>query len=223
MRERGAVLFDLDGTLVDSAEDLLVAANALRERRGLAAISIEAFRPSVSRGARSMLAVSVPGFAVEDVDTVNEFLAVYAEAIAARSRLFPGIDGLLQQIETRGLRWGIVTNKAEALARALVDALGLASRCAVLIGGDTLSERKPHPLPLLEACRRLEAAPAASLYLGDDPRDIEAALAAGMRGIAVQWGYFDPEHPPQGWGAHRVIDAPSELLDEALFGGGASK
>ncbi len=217
MAERGAVLFDLDGTLVDSAADLLHAVNVLRARRGLDDIAMAPFRPFVSRGARAMLGASLPGFAPEDEATLAEFLSVYAEAVVAHSRLFPGVESLLGAIEARGLRWGIVTNKAEGLARPLCEALGLLPRCAVLIGGDSLPQRKPHPLPLLEACRRIEAAPTASLYLGDDPRDIEAAHAAGLRGIAVDWGYFDPTHPPAVWGAQRVISTPLHLLDEPLL------
>lgn len=220
MAERGAVLFDLDGTLVDSAADLLHAANRLRVQRGLDAMPMPAFRPFVSRGARAMLGASIPGFEPDDEATLGEFLTVYAEAVAAHSRLFPGVAELLQAIEDRGLRWGIVTNKAEGLARPLCEALGLLPRCAVLIGGDSLPERKPHPLPLLEACRRIQAAPTASLYLGDDPRDIQAAHAAGLRGVAVEWGYFDPEHPPAAWGAQRVLAEPLALLDEALLGSG---
>ncbi len=222
MAERGAVLFDLDGTLVDSAADLLHAANVLRARRGLEAFSMAPFRPFVSRGARAMLGASLPGFTHEDEATLAEFLSVYADAVAAHSRLFPGVESLLDAIEAQGLRWGIVTNKAEGLARPLCEALGLLPRCAVLIGGDSLPQRKPHPLPLIEACRRIEAAPAASLYLGDDPRDIEAAHAAGLRGIAVDWGYFDPAHPPAAWGAQRVISAPAHLLDEPLLRGRAA-
>lgn len=217
MAERGAVLFDLDGTLVDSAADLLHAANVLRARRGLEDFSMAPFRPFVSRGARAMLGAALPGFTPEDESTLAEFLGVYAESVAAHSRLFPGVATLLDAIEAQGLRWGIVTNKAEGLARPLCEALGLLPRCAVLIGGDSLPQRKPHPLPLIEACRRIEAAPAASLYLGDDPRDIEAAHAAGLRGIAVDWGYYDPAHPPAAWGAQRVISAPAHLLDEPLL------
>jgi len=214
---RGAVLFDLDGTLVDSAHDLLASANALRAVRGLAAMELAAFRPSVSRGARAMLSAAIPGFTHADEAVVAEFLEHYGRAPAQQSRLFPGMDAVLEHIEEAGLAWGIVTNKAEALARAVIEALGLHTRCAVLIGGDTLAERKPHPLPLTEACRRLDVDPAASLYLGDDPRDIEAARAAGVRGIAVQWGYFDAAHPPAAWGAARVLAEPRELLDEILL------
>ncbi|WP_395787159.1 phosphoglycolate phosphatase [Aquimonas sp.] len=217
MAERGAVLFDLDGTLVDSAADLLHAANALRARRGLDDFAMPAFRPFVSRGARAMLGAAIPGFDAQDEGTLGEFLQLYASAVAAHSRLFPGVAEMLDAIEARGLRWGIVTNKAEGLARPLCAALGLLERSGVLIGGDTLAERKPHPLPLLEACRRIDATPALSLYLGDDPRDIESAHAAGLRGIAVDWGYFDPAHPPSAWGAQRVLSAPAQLLDEALL------
>lgn len=217
MSQRGAVLFDLDGTLVDSAGDLLHAANVLRARRGLDACAMSVFRPFVSRGARAMLGASLPGFTAADEASISEFLDVYAGAVAVHAGLFPGVAELLDAIEARGVCWGIVTNKAEALARPLCEALGLLSRCGVLIGGDSLPERKPHPLPLLEACRRLQAAPATSLYLGDDPRDIDAARAAGLRGIAVDWGYFDPAHPPQAWGAQRVISAPVHLLDETLL------
>jgi N-acetyl-D-muramate 6-phosphate phosphatase len=217
MANRGAVLFDLDGTLVDSAHDLLASANALRAVRGLSAMELAAFRPSVSRGARAMLSAAIPGFTHADEAVVAEFLEHYGRAPARQSCLFPGMDAVLEHIEGAGLAWGIVTNKAESLARAVVEALGLEARCAVLIGGDTLPERKPHPLPLLEACRRIGADPASSLYLGDDPRDIEAARAAGLRGIAVEWGYFDSSHPPAAWGAARVLADPRELFDEVLL------
>ncbi|MEZ5456167.1 MAG: phosphoglycolate phosphatase [Lysobacteraceae bacterium] len=214
---RRAVLFDLDGTLVDSAPDLWRAANAVRAAQGLAPMDFAAFRPQVSRGARAMLAAALPDHAVEQRESLlDEFLQRYASDVASETRLFSGMEQLLQHIESRGLAWGVVSNKAERLASLVMQALDLQQRAAVLIGGDTCAERKPHPLPLQEACRRLQVAPAQCLYLGDDPRDIEAARAAGIRSIAVTWGYAERQ-AVLGWGADRCIDAPLDLLDEDLL------
>ena len=197
-----AVLFDLDGTLVDSAPDMLATVNRMRAARGRAPMALDALRPHVSRGARAMSAVAFPEFGGEvPAALVQEFLATYAQELGRHGGPFPGVPALLQAIEAAGRRWGIVTNKPEALARQVVAGLGWDGRCAVLVGGDTLAERKPHPLPLLHAAQALGLAPAEAVYVGDDARDIQAARAAGMPSLVALWGYRLPDEVPVQWGA----------------------
>jgi 2-phosphoglycolate phosphatase len=212
-----AVLFDLDGTLVDTAPDLCHAANALRARAGLEPLALDLFRPSVSRGSRAMLAIALPHLDEGAREAwVTPFLDHYAGAIAIHSQLFAGMAAVLEAIERDGASWGIVTNKPEGLARALVDALGLSPRCAVLVGGDTLPQRKPDPQPLWFACDQLGIAASHAVYVGDDRRDMESARAAGLCAIAAAWGYRDAAEDPHDWGADRVALAPLDLL----FGAG---
>lgn len=213
------LLFDLDGTLVDTAPDLHAAANALRRRRGGGDLPLADFRPLVSRGGAAMLGLAFPE---ADPATITdqllpEFLARYAEAVADHSRLFDGLGAVLLAVEAAGARWGVVTNKPEGLARQLLVALDLMPRCAVLIGGDTLAVRKPDPAPLLEACRRLGQGVEDAVYVGDDPRDVQAARAAGMPVIAAAWGYLAPGEDPAGWGANAVAARGPDLLDPALI------
>lgn len=209
-----AVLFDLDGTLVDTAPDLHRAAEVMRARAGLPPLTLEQFRPAVSRGSRAMLAVALPHLdATAREAWVEPFLSAYADAIAMESRLFPRMHDVLAAIEADGACWGIVTNKPEVLARALVQGLALDARCAVLVGGDTLPQRKPDPQPLWFACDQLGIDARRAVYVGDDARDIEAARAAGMRSIAAAWGYRDAGERIEAWGADRVLDAPADLLE----------
>lgn len=208
-----AVLFDLDGTLVDTAPDLWAAANAMRARAGLPPMTLEALRPAVSRGSRAMLAVALPHFdAAAREAWVAPFLASYGEAVAVHSRLFDGMHEVLAAIESDGACWGVVTNKPEGLARALVRGLGLEARCGVLVGGDTLPVRKPDPQPLWLACDTLGVPAGAALYVGDDARDVEAARAAGMRCVAAAWGYRDTGECIEDWGADAVLARPHDLL-----------
>jgi 2-phosphoglycolate phosphatase len=209
-----AVLFDLDGTLVDTAPDLHRAGEMMRARAGLPPLALDAFRPAVSRGSRAMLAVALPHLDAESREAwVAPFLAAYADAIAVESRLFPGMHDVLAALEADGACWGIVTNKPEGLARALVQGLGLGARCAVLVGGDTLPQRKPDPQPLWFACDQLGVDARHAVYVGDDARDIEAARAAGMRSVAAAWGYRDPGERIEDWGADLVLDQPAALLE----------
>ncbi|PXW92249.1 phosphoglycolate phosphatase [Sphaerotilus hippei] len=209
-----AVLFDLDGTLVDSAPDLAGAGNELRERRQLPPLPLDTYRPLTGTGARGMLGVALqvrpehPDFeALKD-----EYLDAYAARLTQATGLFSGISELLATLEQRGLPWGIVTNKHSRFAEPLVEALGLASRSAVLICGDTAARAKPHPDPLLEACRRLNLDPGHCAYVGDDLRDIQAGQAAAMSTIAVEWGYLGDGEPVHRWGADHRISFPAELL-----------
>ncbi|MDR1076437.1 MAG: phosphoglycolate phosphatase [Xanthomonadaceae bacterium] len=211
-------LFDLDGTLVDSAPDMLATANRMRAAHGMEPMALPQLRPHVSKGSRAMLAAAFPHWEIEaTIARVPEFLRIYQEELGRHSAAFAGIEELLQEMEQAGNRWGIVTNKPEYLARDVVRKLGWQSRCAVLIGGDSLSERKPHPLPLREAARRMDASIAECVYVGDDERDIQAARAAGMASIAVLWGYRLEQDPPTEWGAGRLAEQVGQLRDPAFW------
>jgi phosphoglycolate phosphatase len=211
--DRGAVLFDLDGTLADTAADLCAAANALREEHGLPALALSEFRPWVSRGGKAMLEVAFPGHQESWRDAqLAEFLRRYGADCAHHTRLFPGVAELLTAIESAGLPWGIVTNKPFHLANAVVEGLGLSTRCAVLLGGDSLARKKPDPLQLTWACERLQLEPARAIYVGDDQRDVQAAQACGMPCIAAAWGYLPPGQQAEDWGADLVLQQPLALL-----------
>jgi phosphoglycolate phosphatase len=208
-----AVLFDLDGTLADTAPDLAYALNLMRRARGMSDVPLTATRPVTSMGARGMLKA---GFGVSP-DSAEyepmrlEFLANYDANLCRDTRLFQGMDELLAGLEARGLRWGVVTNKAERFAKPLIEQLGLQSRAACIIGGDTTPHLKPHPASLFAACERLGLPPADCLYVGDDERDILAARAAGMGAVAAAYGYLNG-HDPYAWKADAVIAAPPDLL-----------
>jgi N-acetyl-D-muramate 6-phosphate phosphatase len=208
-----AVLFDLDGTFADTAPDLAYAINIMRAARDLPPVSAEATRPVTSHGARGLLGVGF-GMAPDHADYPamrEEFLGLYATNLCRETRLFPGMEKLLEAIEARALTWGIVTNKAERFARPLIDLLQLGKRCGCIVGGDTTSRMKPHPEPLFAACRVLRAEPRFCAYVGDDRRDVEAARAAGMRSIAVRYGYLNGG-APDSWGADAVVDCPEDVL-----------
>jgi phosphoglycolate phosphatase len=208
-----AVLFDLDGTVADTAPDLGGAINSMRRARGLPDLPSSATRPVASHGARGLLNVGF-GMGPEHPDyraMREEFLALYERDICRETRLFPGTGELLDAIEKRGLRWGIVTNKAERLARLLLAELGMSGRAACIIGGDSTSNLKPHPAPLLAACRAVGEEARACIYAGDDRRDVEAAHAAGMKAAAVRWGYLNGDDPST-WGADWLLENPRDLL-----------
>jgi phosphoglycolate phosphatase len=208
-----AVLFDLDGTFADTAPDLGGAINSMRRARGLPDLPSATTRPVTSHGARGLLKVGF-GIGAEHPDyraMREEFLALYERGICRDTRLFPGTAELLDAIEGRGLRWGIVTNKAERLARLLLAELQVSARAACIIGGDSTPSLKPHPAPLLAACRTIGEEAQACIYAGDDRRDIEAAHAAGMKAAAVRWGYLNGDDPST-WGADWLLENPLDLL-----------
>jgi len=212
-----AVLFDLDGTLADTAPDLGGAVNVLRARRGLEPLPIDLLRPVASAGARGMLAVGL-GKSPADADYEalrDEFLAEYESGLDRATRLFDGVRALLDELAARRVPWGIVTNKAMRFTAPVVASLSLGD-AAVVIAGDTTPHPKPHPAPLLAACERLGIAPAQAIYVGDDLRDVQAARAAGMPSVAAAYGYLGEDGDVAEWGADALIDAPIALLELLL-------
>ncbi|MBY0464088.1 MAG: HAD-IA family hydrolase [Burkholderiales bacterium] len=209
-----AVLFDLDGTLIDSAPDLGAAADLMRTCRNMPPLGKDAYRAMAGAGARGMLGVAF-GMAADHPDYEahkNEFLANYEAAMTVYTRSFNGVPALLAGLTAAKLPWGIVTNKAERFTLPLVRSmLELQSACAV-VAGDTTPHAKPHPEPLLEAARRLNLPPTACIYVGDDERDIVAGKAAGMPTIAARYGYLGNHADTLGWGADFFIDEPLQLL-----------
>ena len=209
-----AVLFDLDGTLIDSAPDLAGAANDMRVARGLSALPYARFRPMVGSGARGMVARAFDiGPDDERFSALrDEFLQRYETRMTRETAVFPQVLPLLEALDQRRLPWGIVTNKAMRYSVPIVAALGLAQRSQVLVCGDTTPHAKPHPAPLLEAARRMGMAPGACAYVGDDERDVQAGQAAGMTTVAVAWGYLGLGNAIEAWGATHVIQSAHELL-----------
>ncbi len=210
-----AVLFDLDGTLADTAPDLGHALNRQRSARGLPGLPPEPIRSVASAGARGLLALGFNlGPADPDYQRMrDEFLDFYAARLCHDTRLFPGMIELLEQLDARSLPWGIVTNKPARFTAPLLQLLGLGERSACVISGGDTTHSKPHPEPLLAASRALAVTPAACIYLGDDIRDVEASLAAGMEPVIARYGYLGNGQPPESWGARYLIDRPQDLLD----------
>lgn len=209
-----AVLFDLDGTLIDSAPDLAGAANRLRELRGLPPVPYAQLRPLVGTGARGMIGGAFgvgPGDA-EFEALRDEFLAIYERSLLQQTAVFDPMVPVLQALEGAGLPWGIVTNKAERFTHPVVRGLGLDRRAGVVVCGDTTPHAKPHPAPLLEAARRIGVAPEACVYVGDDLRDVQAGRAAGMATLAAAWGYLGQGEAIEAWGADALLESPAELL-----------
>ena len=207
-----AILFDLDGTLADTAPDLAAAVNLLRTVRGLEPTAYELLRPTASAGARGMIGAAFGLKPGDDgfVELREGFFDNYEAAMAVHSTLFPGIVELLAGIEEAGLQWGIVTNKPARFTDPLLPQIGL-GHAACIISGDTTAHAKPHPAPLLEAATRLGLPPQQCWYVGDDLRDIQAGQAAGMPSIGCGWGYCGPVEP-LGWQADLVLDTPEQLL-----------
>ena len=209
-----AVLFDLDGTLADTAPDMARTVNLMREKRGLAPVPAAQVRPHVSKGARGMIC-SAFEIAPEDPTFQalrEEFLELYADNLSVGTCLFPGMDRLLEALEQRGIAWGVVTNKFERFAHPVMEGLGLAERAGVVVGGDTCPRPKPYPDPLLHALRKLGVPPANALYVGDDPRDVQAARAAGMPVLVAGYGYLGDAPAPEEWGADGIVASAHELL-----------
>lgn len=213
-----AVLFDLDGTLADTAPDLAGAVNRLRAEENLPALPVEILRPYASQGVRGLLrcGFELPEDHPQYERLSNRFLELYAERICAETRLFDGIAELLEALEAASIGWGIVTNKRTRFTEPLVAALGLAHRTICVVSGDTTAQPKPSPLPILHACERLACRPARTLYVGDDRRDVEAGRAAGTRTAVVSYGYLGDGGPLHTWEADFIADHPGQLLDYVL-------
>lgn len=208
-----AVLFDLDGTLLDSAPDLGAAVDKMRAHRGLPTLSTAHYRPMVGAGARGMLELAF-GITPEHPDFValrDEFFANYEACLTQTSHPFEGVSALLYYLQQAGLPWGIVTNKSTRFTTPITQSIALFSSAAVVISGDTTPHAKPHPAPLLEAAARMGCTPHECIYVGDDARDIQAGQAAGMGTVAALYGYLG-EAIPKTWGADAEIAKPLELL-----------
>ena len=214
MTTRPVLLFDLDGTLIDSAPDLAGAANDLRADHGLPPLPHATLRPMVGSGARGMVGIAFGAAPGDDrFDALKDaFLARYADRLLHSTQVFEAMQPVLDRLDYAGLPWGIVTNKAMRFTAPLVDGLGLSQRAKVVIAGDTTPHAKPHPEPLLEAARRIGVAPQACVYIGDDHRDMVAGRAAGMATLAAAWGYLGQGEPIDAWGADHVLSAPARLL-----------
>ncbi|KQB55942.1 MULTISPECIES: HAD-IA family hydrolase [Acidovorax] len=209
-----AVLFDLDGTLIDSAPDLGAAADKMRTDRGLPSLPLERYRPMAGAGARGMLGEAF-GMAPDHPDFLTmreEFFVNYESCMTERTSIFEGVPELVSQILRRNLAWGVVTNKATRFTDPLTRAIPLFATAGAVISGDTTPHAKPHPAPLLEAASRLKLEPGQCIYVGDDERDILAGLAAGMGTVAATYGYLGAKTNPTEWGAHAAIKSPVELL-----------
>ncbi|WP_372965561.1 HAD-IA family hydrolase [Marinobacter sp.] len=208
-----AVLFDLDGTLIDTAPDFIRCLNQLRQQHNLEPLAPEHIRRSVSNGARAMVRL---GFNLEPeqdgyLHKHTAFLDLYEAGIAEETTLFEGMDTLLRDLEAKKIPWGIVTNKPVRFAAPLITALGLEKRCATLICPDHVTNRKPHPEPLFLACKEINAEPGRAIYVGDHERDIEAGRKAGMYTIAVRYGYIEQPETVDLWQADTIADTVSDL------------
>ncbi len=209
-----AVLFDLDGTLADTAPDLGHALNLQRERHGLPPLPQEIIRPYASHGTVGLFDI---GFSLTPQDARfapmrEEYLALYTANLCLHTTLFPGMAELLEELEGKGIAWGVVTNKPARFTNPLLELLGLAQRAASIVSGDTCPHPKPHPEPLLCAAREIGVAPQSCLYVGDAERDIEAARAAGMPALVAAYGYLGENDKPETWRALSIIDSPAEIM-----------
>jgi len=209
-----AVFFDLDGTLADTAADLAESLNRLRRDEGLSPLPFETVRPHVSHGSPALIKL---GFDLEPGDgdyarLREQLLTIYRANLCVTTKPFPGVRELISALDARGIRWGVVTNKPAFLTEPLIEQLAFRPVPACVVSGDTTANRKPHPEPMLHACRLAGAAPEQSVYVGDAERDIHSGRQAGMKTVVALFGYIRPEDSPAGWGADAMIGAPLDLL-----------
>lgn len=218
-----AVLFDLDGTLIDSAPDLAAAADTMRVARGLPSLPLEQYRHMAGAGARGLLGVAF-GMTPDHVDydaMREEFFCNYERSLTQRTEIFEGVPELLESLVNQGLKWGVVTNKAERFTLPLTASMDLFAKAGAIVSGDTTPHAKPHPEPLLEAVRRMGVDASRCVYVGDDERDIVAGRAAGMATVAVTYGYLGAQADTRQWGANATINCVNELLPLLQFSGKA--
>ena len=214
-RRARAALFDLDGTLLDTAPDFVVAINRLLAEEQRASLGLAIIRPQVSNGAIAVVRTAFPDVPADSGafgELRARFLAHYRSALSVHTQLFPGFEAVLATLEAHALPWGIITNKAAWLTEPLLADLGLHARAACVMSGDTFPERKPHPRPLLMAAERIAVAPADCVYVGDALRDVQAARAAGMVPLGVRFGYLDAADDPDSWPVAGWLDEPQQLL-----------
>ncbi len=209
-----AVLFDLDGTLIDSAPDLGHAANMLRAERGLEPLPLDRYRAMAGAGARGMLSIAF-GLTPESPDFARlreRFFDCYEGCMHHQTRIFDQVEDMVAALEGRGLAWGVVTNKATRFTSRVSQRMPMLGRAAVIVSGDTTPHAKPHPAPLLHACSVLGVDPTAAIYVGDDLRDVQAGKAAGMGTVAALYGYLGADGNVTAWGADATIELPLQLL-----------
>jgi 2-phosphoglycolate phosphatase len=209
-----AVLFDLDGTLLDTAPDMAGALNALLRENSRAPVPYDTVRSGVSHGAARVVRSGFPDAAPEAFAALQRrFLEIYSGALSGGTRLFPGMDQVLERLDSWGIKTGIVTNKAAWLTEPLLAQLGLRTRFGCVVSGDTLTERKPHPLPMLHAAKLLDVEPNECIFGGDAQRDVQAAQAAGMPALVATYGYLLPDEDPAAWGGDSYLNEPLDLLE----------
>jgi 2-phosphoglycolate phosphatase len=216
-----AVLFDLDGTLLDTAPDMAAALNSLRREEGLAALDFSEIRPLVSHGAAALVRLGFPWAAEPEFSALRgRFLEIYRGRLAVETRPYEGILEALRRLESSGIPWGVVTNKPGSLTDSLLEQLALRDRAGVIVSGDTLAERKPHPGPLLHAADKLAVTPLECIYIGDAERDVQAAVAAGMRVYVALFGYIPADEHPRDWPATGWLDSSQALVQllDSLIG-----
>jgi phosphoglycolate phosphatase len=214
MSARSALLLDLDGTLLDTAPDMGGALNRLRVEMGFDPLPLAAIRPVVSHGALRLVSLGFPEASGAEFERLRlRFLELYSQNLAEHTRLFPGVEAVLDELERIGLPWGVVTNKPAWLTDPLLTTLGLYARAGCVVSGDTVAERKPHPLPLLHAAGLVGVAPERCVYVGDAERDIQAGRAAGMITVVAAYGYLSAEDDPGSWQPTGIIDEPAQMLE----------
>jgi 2-phosphoglycolate phosphatase len=209
-----AILFDLDGTLLDTAPDMVGALNALRREHGLAPLPYEEVRPAVSHGAARVVKSGFPDVPADDAAALQRrFLQIYRGALSQGTRLFPGMEQVLDTLARRRLKSGIITNKPAWLTEPLLDELGIRARFDCVVSGDTVAERKPHPMPLLHAAKLADVSPGECVYVGDAERDVQAAHAAGMPALVANYGYLRAGEDSSAWRGDGYLRQALDLLD----------
>ena len=209
-----ALLLDLDGTLVDTAPDMVGALNRVLVKHGQAKVDYQQAHKLVSNGGRALIEFGF-GSAIKNYDAdalLQEFLDDYKEHVCEQSILYAGMSEVLEFCESNSLKWGVITNKPIDLAKGVLEGLGLLKRCAILLGGDSLPVKKPDPVPMLHACMVMHLAPSQCVYVGDHERDIQAGNAAGMDSAVALWGYIDDKQTPEQWQAKALVEAPQGLI-----------
>ena len=207
------VLFDLDGTLADTAPDLIAALNRAVQKQGFSPVSNEKIKPLISYGAVAMIKQCTNNNnEVIQAEILENMLEDYQTNIADQTQLFTGMDNILEIIENKGLKWGVVTNKKQRFTNPLMAALNLTTRAACIVSGDSTNNPKPHPEPMLTACKLADVKPEQCVYIGDAKHDIQAGKAAGMKTLAATYGYLKSDDIPEQWGADILIESPDEIL-----------